>query len=209
MASRSAGDRKLSRGPARAYDRDEVLERVLGVFWRRGYAATSMRELREATGLGSRSLYDDFGNKRELFRAALARYRERSILPLYDPLRQAESPLQGILGLIERFESMRASDIRLGCLIGIGMAEIIRGEDRRLADEIAALADETRDRLEEAIQAAIEAGELPGTLPASELAALLIATLQGAHLMGRVRPGGDLRKDSLSGARHLLEGLAT
>ena len=199
----------MSRGPNPSYDRDEVLDRAMRVFWRRGYAATSMRELREATGLGSRSLYDDFGNKRALFRAALSRYRERSILPIYEPLRGAESPFEGLLNLIERFEAMRVSDIRLGCLIGVGMAETVRGEDRRLADELSALAGEMRNRLEEAIQAAIERGEMEAFLPPSELAAMLVAALQGAHLMGRVHPDGELRRDSLSGARNLLQRFAT
>ena len=61
----------MSRGPAPAYDRDDVLDGAMKVFWRRGYAATSMRELRDATGLGSRSLYAEFESKHGLFRAAL------------------------------------------------------------------------------------------------------------------------------------------
>ncbi len=199
----------MSRGPNPSYDRDEVLERILRVFWRRGYAATSMRELREATGLGSRSLYDDFGNKRALFRAALARYRERAVLPIYEPLERADSPLGGLLAFIDRFEAMRPSDVRLGCLIGVGMAETVRGEDRRLADELTALAGEMRDRLEASIQAAIDRGEIEDALAAPELAAMLVAALQGAHLMGRARPDGELRRDALSGARHLLERFAT
>ena len=199
----------MSPGPPRAYDRDEVLDRAMKVFWRRGYAAASMRELREATGLGARSLYADFGNKRALFRAALARYRERSILPLYEPLRHGASPLAALRAFIDRFEAMRPSDVRLGCLVGVGMAQTVRGEDRALADEIATLAEEMRDRLAEAIQAAVDRGELNGTLPPAELAALLATTLQGVHLAGRVRPDGELRADALSATRRLLDAFAT
>ncbi len=45
--------------------------------------------------------------------------------------------------------------------------------------------------------------------PRSELKATLVAALQGAHRMGRVHPGGEIRRDSLSGARTLLERFAT
>ncbi len=179
------------------------------VFWRRGYAATSMRELREATGLGSRSLYEEFGNKRALFRAALALYRERSILPLYERLRRGDSPLAALRAFVLRFAAMRPSDVRLGCLVGVGMAQTVRGEDRALADEIAALAEEMRDRIEEAVRSAVDHGELDPLLPPTELAALLVTTLQGVHLAGRVRPEGRLREDALAAAAHLLEGLAT
>jgi TetR/AcrR family transcriptional repressor of nem operon len=198
----------MSRGRTRSYDPDDVLDRVMRAFWRRGYAATSMRELREVTGLGSRSLYDDFGNKRELFRAALARYREEKMLRLYAPLREGESPLVALREFIARFEAHGRSDIRLGCLVGIGMAESVRGEDRVLANEIAALADEMRDRIKEAIRSAVERGELDGTIDPPELAALLFATLQGANLVGRVQPGGVLRADALSAARGLLDRFA-
>jgi TetR/AcrR family transcriptional repressor of nem operon len=209
MAARSSGAANVSRGPARSYDPDEVLDRVMRVFWRRGYAAKPMRELRNATGLGSRSLYDDFGNKRALFHAALARYRERCLLPLYEPLRTGDSPLAALHAFIDRFEAMRPSDMRLGCLVVIAMAQTVRGEDHELADEIAMLAEEMRHWVEEAIRSAVDSGELNATVSPSKLAALLVTTLQGAHLAGRVRPSGGLRADALSAARHLLDAMAT
>ena len=47
------------------------------VFWRQGYAGTSITDLVEATGLQRQSLYNAFGDKQGLFSAALAHYRER------------------------------------------------------------------------------------------------------------------------------------
>ncbi len=58
----------------REFDEGEVLERALGVFWRRGYAATSVEDLTAATGLGRGSLYGAFGDKQALFIACLRRY---------------------------------------------------------------------------------------------------------------------------------------
>ena len=56
------------------FDRDEILDRAMAVFWTRGYEATSIDDLVEATGIGRGSLYGAFGDKRQLFLTALDRY---------------------------------------------------------------------------------------------------------------------------------------
>ena len=58
------------------------------VFWRQGFAGTSIADLVEATGLQRQSLYNTFGDKQALFNAALARYREHGsamAAPLLSP----------------------------------------------------------------------------------------------------------------------------
>ena len=50
------------RGRPRAFDRDEALTRAMHLFWRKGFAATSIAELTAAMGIGSSSLYAAFGS---------------------------------------------------------------------------------------------------------------------------------------------------
>ena len=50
--------------------RDEVLEKVMLVFWEKGYNDTSLEDLLSVTGLSKSSLYQAFGNKHELFLTA-------------------------------------------------------------------------------------------------------------------------------------------
>jgi TetR/AcrR family transcriptional regulator, transcriptional repressor for nem operon len=63
-------------GRPREFDESEVLLRALGVFWLRGYEATSMSDLIEGTGLAKGSIYQAFGDKRQLFLASLKCYLE-------------------------------------------------------------------------------------------------------------------------------------
>jgi len=49
------------------FDREEVLQKAIGVFWQKGYSATSIKNLVEATGLQPGSIYAAFGDKRGLF----------------------------------------------------------------------------------------------------------------------------------------------
>ncbi len=63
------------RGRPRAFDPDLVLEQVLEIFWIRGFAATSLDDISEATGVSRPSLNATFGDKESLYLKAMARYR--------------------------------------------------------------------------------------------------------------------------------------
>src|SRR5262249_17553419 len=86
------------RGRPRAYDPEVALQRATDCFWLAGYSATSLDELSAATGMNRPSLYAAFGDKRDLYLRALARYwaLSRDVLeealayerPLREALRQ-------------------------------------------------------------------------------------------------------------------------
>jgi AcrR family transcriptional regulator len=86
------------RGRPRAYEPDVALARAMDVFWRDGFAATSLDTISAATGMNRPSLYAAFGDKRDIYVKAYQRYRERarermaeiftSQLPLHALLRQ-------------------------------------------------------------------------------------------------------------------------
>ena len=61
-------------GRPREFDTDAALERIMSVFWARGFDGASMADLVDATGLKKGSLYAAFGDKRAMYHQALARY---------------------------------------------------------------------------------------------------------------------------------------
>ena len=54
----------------REFDETAALEAAIECFWRRGYEATSLRDLTASMGLTAPSLYNAFGDKEELFARA-------------------------------------------------------------------------------------------------------------------------------------------
>ena len=58
----------------RQFDEDELLEVALNTFWQNGFAATSMIDVAEATGVQRGSLYNAYGDKERLFLLAFERY---------------------------------------------------------------------------------------------------------------------------------------
>src|ERR1700692_295496 len=51
----------------RQFDEDALLEAALKTFWQNGFAATSMIDVAEATGVQRGSLYNAYGDKERLF----------------------------------------------------------------------------------------------------------------------------------------------
>ena len=67
-------------GRPRNFSRARVLENALPVFWKHGFADTSLQELEKATGVNKSGLYSEFSGKEELFLESLRFYLER-LLP--------------------------------------------------------------------------------------------------------------------------------
>lgn len=66
-------------GRNRSFDEDDVLDKAMHAFRRHGYAGISIKQLEEATGLSSGSLYNAYGDKDGVFAAALHHYVDRFV----------------------------------------------------------------------------------------------------------------------------------
>jgi AcrR family transcriptional regulator len=84
------------RGRPRAYEPEVALARALDVFWKDGFAATSLDDLSAATGMNRPSLYGAFGDKRELYIKSYQSYRDRARLRMGEVF-SAELPLRPLL----------------------------------------------------------------------------------------------------------------
>lgn len=63
-------------GRPKLFERNDVTDKALKVFWRKGYADTSLKELEDATGVFKPALYSEFGDKEGLFLACVKHYRD-------------------------------------------------------------------------------------------------------------------------------------
>src|SRR5258705_9227691 len=66
----------VSMGRPKNFSREEVLEKAMPVFWKHGFADTSLQELERATGVNKSGLYTEFRDKEDLFVACLRHYLE-------------------------------------------------------------------------------------------------------------------------------------
>lgn len=61
------------------FDENEVLAKAMDLFWKQGYSATSIQDLVAHLGINRASLYDTFGDKKQLFKKSFELYRKSRI----------------------------------------------------------------------------------------------------------------------------------
>jgi TetR/AcrR family transcriptional regulator, copper-responsive repressor len=66
----------MSMGRPKGFSREGVLEKAMPVFWKHGFADTTLQELEQATGVNKSGLYTEFRDKEDLFVACLRHYLE-------------------------------------------------------------------------------------------------------------------------------------
>src|SRR5579864_8082837 len=62
-------------GRPRKFNREGVLEKALPVFWKQGFADTSVHDLEVATGVNKSGIYAEFQGKEDLFVESLQYYQ--------------------------------------------------------------------------------------------------------------------------------------
>ena len=126
----------------RTFDEGEALDAAIGCFWRRGYSATSMRDLEEEMGIGSASLYNVFCDKRTLFLRALDRYLDGTMRERIARLERTLPPKEAVKAFIDEIVERSLNDPeRRGCMLVNAAAEIAP-HDAEFGREIAARLDE-------------------------------------------------------------------
>jgi TetR/AcrR family transcriptional regulator, copper-responsive repressor len=187
-ADTQAADTPRKRGRPRAYEPDVALARAMDVFWRDGFAATSLDTISAATGMNRPSLYAAFGDKRDIYVKAYQRYRERarermaeiftSQLPLHALLRQIYAIA------IDMYVS--GEDGPRGCFT------VMTATSEAVADpEIRELAVTGLVEMDRALARLFKAAQAKGELPASAdpvmLGQLATATIHTLAVRARVR----------------------
>ncbi|NJO43391.1 MAG: helix-turn-helix transcriptional regulator [Cyanobacteria bacterium RU_5_0] len=186
----------MSRGPDKQFDCDVALAKAMEVFWARGYEAASLSELLKQMGIGRKSLYDTFGNKRSLFLKALEQYACTQIKSMREQLLASGSPLANLERVLQGLVQMHSQPGSKGCMLGTNIADFDTSEA-----EIAALLrhylQETEDAYYMAISRAQKAGEISSTVNPRDLARMLLCTTQGMALLGRVQESETLLKSTV------------
>lgn len=142
------------------FNQEEVLDKAVQLFWRKGYNATSANDLVKELGLSRSSLYDTYGDKKTLFVNSLNRYRKTVVvkmIKIIDNSTDIKSTLKDIFRLI--IEQDIEAKIPKGCFI-VNSAIELSSYDH----EIARIVELNQLGIEEALEKAIIKGQENGTV---------------------------------------------
>jgi len=182
------------------FDSDAALEKAMELFWLQGYQATTLPDLVEHMGIGRQSLYDTFGDKRQLFLRALDRYSDVLITGALGSLESADAGLDAILRFLDALVAYQTGKpIRTACLMLNSTMELALSEP-----EVAARSATYRRRMVNAFRQSLgnaeRAGEITPLLPAEVLAQHLTATVFGMIVASKAGADAEALRQMAQGA---------
>jgi len=167
------------------FDKDDVLDKAMRLFWARGFEATSVRDLTHAMGISS-SLYEAFGDKRAISLAALARYCGFEQARLLEIASTAASPAEFVTRLFASPDTIAGDDaptqgsFAFNTMVEFGPRDA--GVTAQLLDhytKITAIVTQVLERWQ-------QTNAVTSAVPASELAHTLLSALIGVITIGSV-----------------------
>jgi AcrR family transcriptional regulator len=159
---------------------ERLIESTRELLWERGYVGTSPKAIQQHAGAGQGSMYHHFTGKPDLALAAILRTAAELRATAEDVLGTPGTPYERIAAYLRR-----ERDVLRGCPVG----RLTMDPDVMASDELRAPVDATIDWLRERLAGIVEEGKEQGQFAASldpeEVAATIVATVQGGYVLAR------------------------
>lgn len=173
-------------GRPRGFDEDHVVNGAKDVFWRCGYAATSLRELAKELDVLPGSLHATLGNKHELFLRALRDYVNETRAAAA-ALSSQRSTLRALRALLEAVLESAIANPGRGCMLGNSATELLPN-DESTRQIVQSGLQALEQGIEQALSQAQRVGEIRDDVDCAAQARLLVVLIQGLHVTARAEP---------------------
>jgi AcrR family transcriptional regulator len=172
-------------GRPREFDRDAALEAAMLLFWRKGYAMTSMNDLCEAMDIRSPSLYAAFASKEGLYLEAFDHYVRTVGPPVWDRLAEGATARAGVESLLlAATESLpKSRTAPAGCMAALAAV----GDEwpAAIANAVRKVRLEMLGNLRSRLAAAVAEGELPHSTNIDHLSRFYLSVFEGMAIQAR------------------------
>ncbi|MFK4470744.1 TetR/AcrR family transcriptional repressor of nem operon [Paenibacillus sp. RC73] len=172
----------------REFDEEKALDAAMQLFWEKGFEATSLSDLTSKMEIQRPSIYAAFGDKKQLFEAALRKYTKSHAAYVRASLQSNSSAKEAFCNF---FEGVVAEEYEegpnRGCFCINTMVELAPHDEK-----FEILTREHQMYLsavfQENIERGIRSGELEAETDAKALAQTLVSLLIGITVMMKSRP---------------------
>ncbi len=170
------------------FDRTQVLNKAMRLFWEKGYCKTSMADLVQTTDLKPGSLYAAFQSKEGLFLATLEHYAQCSVQTINQCLNNAKTPLQGIKDfLLLIINETRKGDEHMGCFLVNTVLET-NSTDKVIKQAANSYFSDIEVIISNALLDAQKEGELAMQKNPIELAQFIMLSIWGLRVLAKTNP---------------------
>jgi AcrR family transcriptional regulator len=166
------------------FERGSALQRAIGVFAQQGYDGTSTEELLDAMGINRQSMYDTFGDKRQLYLESLQRYVADSVRDQLRALKGPTSAIDGLRAHLDDFVARAVTDPSPSCLGLSALCEFGRS-DPEVTKVSDAAARAIHSALERRLAQAKAQGDVSKNVDVTDAAHFIAATIAGIKLAAR------------------------
>ena len=167
-------------GRPREFDEEQVLAAAMDAFWRKGYEATSLVDLTTCTRMNKASLYRVFGDKHQLFKAALKNYADIEFRETTAVVSASASPLTNLRAVVSKIIDDADSD--KGCMMINSMVELAP-HDPEVKQMLQGFGEQRLQAIEAMIAQAQAADEVRAELDPHKLAVSLMIAFAGSAAM--------------------------
>ena len=183
-------------GRQRQFIEEEVIEQAIDLFWLRGYHC-SLAEVEKALGIGRKSLYNTFGSKDGLFKAALNRYKNKTQEMFEKTYVKHDNTIACIEVILLQIKSNLTQTDRIGCFATNTILEA--NHDDQIARITAAFESIQKEMFSLILQRGIEHGHLELDTPVSYLVNNLCNQIFGLGVKARF---ADIKEDEIDDVIH-------
>lgn len=160
-----------------------IIEVSAPIFNKNGYAATSLSDITQATGLTKGAIYGNFKNKEELAYAAF-KYMVKSLMqPLSNHLKNSNSPIQKLFLITDFYRNYYPFSQQIGGCPILNIGVDANNSNSQLLKKVREVIQRIQDQLCSIIEKGIEACEISIDINAMQYAKRIDTMIQGAIFM--------------------------
>ena len=167
------------------FDPEATLLLAVELFWRKGYANTSLNDLVEHLGINRFSLYSTYGDKKSLYHQALNYYIDNLSTPALAKILAEDAELEDLLNYFNYFAKLQYSQTS-GCFVQNAILEL------SLVDEtVSKVGNRLYSLILKAIQNVLANAQQQQQIAADEdivqISHYLLLQIQGIRVLGKAK----------------------
>ncbi|MBD1384270.1 TetR/AcrR family transcriptional regulator [Mucilaginibacter rigui] len=187
------------------FDEDELLEKAVNIFWKKGYHATSAQDLVDGLGINRSSLYNTYTDKRTLFTKSLKMYQQQRTGLMLNTLQQSQDISETIKQIFNNIiDEDMADTMKKGCFM-VNTAVELSGQDQEINDIVTANNQSVEDALVAAIEKGRQSGQVLNPLSSRAIAQFIFATISALRVTARSGAGRQVMQNIADVALYSLK----